>query len=103
YRDVGRAVALAEEALRDRMSEGISNCGVFYYTVGISRYRAGNYLGARDACQRGVELRDYPYSPLLDARIATEYDRYAGFFLAMSLWQLGERDEACVAYDDALA
>jgi tetratricopeptide (TPR) repeat protein len=104
YRDAARAVSVAEKAAQVRDYFGFFlHSGVFHYTVGVCRYRKADYQGAREACQRGVDQRDLPYSRLDHAHIATEYDRYAGFFLAMSLWQLGEKDKARVAYDEALA
>jgi tetratricopeptide (TPR) repeat protein len=98
YRDTARAVTLAEKA-----ASIVPYDGVFWHTVGVARYRHGDYDEALRACQRAIEMRDLPYSPIGQLRVVTDYDRDAGFFLAMSLWQLGQKEKAREAYDAAVA
>jgi tetratricopeptide (TPR) repeat protein len=98
FRDPDRAVSLAEKAAQIKPFNG-----AFWYTLGVCQYSRGDYEAARAACQRAVDMRDLPYSPLEEPRLATDYDRYAGFFLAMSLWQLGEKEKGREVYADAIA
>jgi hypothetical protein len=48
-------------------------------------------------------MRDKPYSPIEELRLRTDYDQYAGFFLAMSQWQLGDQEKALETFDAAVA
>lgn len=97
YRDAARAVTLAEKATSIHPHNGL-----FWYTLGVAQYRAGQYDEAFKACQRGLDLRDKPYSPLEEPRFATDFDHDAGFFLAMSQWQLGEKAKARESFDVAV-
>jgi len=98
FRDPARAVALAEKAAELRPFNGL-----FWCTLGISRYRAGEYDQATRALERALELRDKPFSPNEEPRLVTDYDRYAGFFAAMNQWQLGEKEAARETFDAAVA
>lgn len=98
FRNPDRAVMLAEKAASVRPYDG-----VFWYTLGVCQYGRGDYEAARAACQRAIEMRDSPYSRLDQPRVATDYDHYAGFFLAMSLWHLGEKEKGREVYAEAIA
>jgi serine/threonine protein kinase/tetratricopeptide (TPR) repeat protein len=98
YRDAARAVTLAEQAASFNPHNG-----VFWYTLGVAQYRAGKYDEALKACRRALDMRDQPYSPLDEPRVATDYDHYAGFFLAMTQWQLGEKEKARETFEAAVA
>jgi serine/threonine protein kinase/tetratricopeptide (TPR) repeat protein len=79
YRDPSRAVELAKKA-----AELSPRHTVFWGTYGTALYRTGDWKGAIAALEKEIGLRtpDHPNS-------ANE-----GFFLAMSYWQLGEKDKA---------
>ena len=98
FRDSARAIVLAQKAASIRPHEG-----VFWYTLGICLYRSGEFGEAQKACQRGSEMRELPYSPIEEPRIVVDRDRYAGYVLAMSLWQLGNKDKARAVYDATAA
>jgi tetratricopeptide (TPR) repeat protein len=81
---LARAVALAQQAVDANPKEG-----TFWNTLGVARYRAGDFKGAVEALDRSAELRQGggPYDWL---------------FLAMTHWQLGDKDEARKWYDRAV-
>jgi Flp pilus assembly protein TadD len=56
-------------------------------TLGVARYRAGDWQGAIETLTKAEEMA--PDRPL----------RFNGFFLAMAYWQLGHRDNARRSYD----
>jgi tetratricopeptide (TPR) repeat protein len=62
--------------------------GDYWNTMGVARYRAGDWRGAIAALEKATALHG-----------RTSYD---DFFLAMSHWQLGERPEARRLYDQAV-
>jgi tetratricopeptide (TPR) repeat protein len=74
--DPDRAVALAKEALERSPRDGSS-----WTTLGVALYRAGKWQKAVTALEFAV--RYHPRGNGLD-----------GFFLAMSHWRLGARDQA---------
>jgi serine/threonine protein kinase/tetratricopeptide (TPR) repeat protein len=83
FRDGERAVAAARRALQRTPTS------VFYWrTLGIAQYRAGKWQDAREALAKAMELggggesRDW-------------------FFLAMALWQQGDRAQARKWYEQA--
>jgi tetratricopeptide (TPR) repeat protein len=82
-RDAGRAVALARRAVELDPDEGD-----YWNTLGVAQYRAGDWPGAIRALKKAIALHG-----------RTSYDE---FFLAMSLWQRGERDAARRLYDQAV-
>jgi len=83
-RNPARAVALAQKAV-----DANPKVGTFWNTLGVARYQAGDWKAARAALVKSVELARGP-------------DALNAFFLAMTHWQLGEKDEARKWYDRAL-
>jgi tetratricopeptide (TPR) repeat protein len=75
--DAAKAVALAEDVIAIAPQEAN-----YWNTLGVARYRAGNFEGAIAALQKYRELRT-------DDREGSN-----PFFLAMTYWQLGKKDEA---------
>lgn len=51
--------------------------------VGITKYRTGDFRGARSALETAKQHK-----------YLKEYDGFELFFLVMAHWQLGEKDEA---------
>jgi tetratricopeptide (TPR) repeat protein len=84
-RDPPRAVGLAEKAVAD-----VPRNRVFWNTLAIARYRAGDWPGARAAVQTSMEL-------------GNGGNCFEWFFAAMVYSQLGEKDEAARWYDQAVA
>jgi tetratricopeptide (TPR) repeat protein len=83
-RNGARAVELAKKASESSPNdEGICN------TLGVARYRVGDWKGAIEALMKSEELA--PGTSLA----------FNGFFLAMSHWQLGNQSEARKRYDQA--
>jgi eukaryotic-like serine/threonine-protein kinase len=82
FRRPPEAVALAERAVAAAAQD--ANC---WNTLGVARYRAGDWPGAVTALQKYRELRTN------DAEWSNP------FFLAMAHWQLGNKDEARRWYD----
>jgi Flp pilus assembly protein TadD len=73
----GRAVQLAQRAVELAPSERR-----MWHTLGVARYREGEWRAAVEALRKTIELN-------------TAGDNAADwFFLAMARWQLGEREEA---------
>jgi serine/threonine protein kinase/tetratricopeptide (TPR) repeat protein len=90
-RDPKRAVELAAAAVKARPEEA-----TFWNTLGMARYRAGDWKGAAEALQDALKL----------FQGATGFQRGVGrslFYLAMAQHQLGHRQEARQTYDRALA
>jgi len=58
--------------------------------LGVAQYRAGDWRAALDALEKARKMRGGK-------------DPYHRFFLAMTYWQLGKRDEAVKTYDEAVA
>lgn len=79
-----RAVELAEKACVNFPNESS-----FWSTLGVARYRVGDYGSAREAFRKSMELR--PQGDSLD-----------WFFLAMTHRRLGSNDEAQRWYDKAV-
>jgi serine/threonine protein kinase/Tfp pilus assembly protein PilF len=79
-RNPEEALSLAERAVKL-----VSNVGVFWRTLGVARYRTGDYQGAISALEKALGLQK---------RASVEW-----FFLAMAHWQLGEKDQARQRYD----
>jgi serine/threonine protein kinase len=76
FRDPGRAVELAEQALK--LAGGT---GQIWNTLGIAYYRAGKWKSTIEALTRSNELLEWQ-------------DVSNMFFLAMAHWQLGEKEPA---------
>src|SRR4051812_22293955 len=82
-RDAGRAVELARKAVELAPTEGR-----YWTTLGVAHYRAGDRAAAIVALRKSEALRKGG-------------DIYDWFFLAMSHWQRGEKEEARKWYDRA--
>jgi superkiller protein 3 len=82
-RDPGRAVVLAKKAV-----ELAPNYWGYLNTLGAAYYRAGDWKAAIAALNRSV------------GKVGE--NAFDGFFLAMSHWQLGEKDKAREWYDRAV-
>ena len=83
-RDPKEAVRLA-----GRAAELAPTAANVWNTLGLARYRAGDYRGAIAALNKSEELghgREFGFN---------------AFFLAMARWRLGEEDEARRLYDQA--
>jgi tetratricopeptide (TPR) repeat protein len=81
------AVQLAEEAVTASPRE--SGC---WQTLGVARYRAGNWKGAVEAFEKAKEIGQ-----------EKTLEPGAEFIRAMALWRLGERDRARESYTQAIA
>jgi serine/threonine protein kinase/tetratricopeptide (TPR) repeat protein len=81
-RNADRAVELAEEAV----THGALNAN-YWNTLGVARYRSGDFEGAIAALEKFRELR------------TSDAEWTNPFFLAMAHWQLGNKDEAREWYD----
>jgi len=76
-----RAIELAERAVAHTATEG-----VYWNTLGLARYRAGNWKAAAEALVKATRLR-------------SGGDPYDWLLLAMTRWQLGDHQEAKRYYD----
>src|SRR5262249_50938537 len=83
-RDPERAVALAKKAV-----ELAPDVGTYWNTLGAAHYRAGDWKAAIAALNKSMELRNGG-------------DAFDWFFLAMTHWQLGAKDEARQWYGRAV-
>jgi Flp pilus assembly protein TadD len=93
FRGPGRAVELARKAveLARKAVELAPKQGMFWNTLGVAQYRAGEWKAAIAALEKSESLAP-------DKHLA-----FNGFFLAMAHWQLGHKDEARAWYDRAVA
>jgi tetratricopeptide (TPR) repeat protein len=82
-RDPARAVVLAERAVS--LDPGAGN---YWNTLGLARYRAGDFAGAIAALEESMSRGG-----------GSAYD---WFFLALAHWRLGHADEACGWYRRAV-
>jgi tetratricopeptide (TPR) repeat protein len=83
-RDPAGAVACARKAV------GLSpKAGDHWNTLGVALYRAGDWKEAVAALQKSMDLRKGG-------------DSNDWFFLAMAQWQLGDKEQACKWYDQAV-
>jgi tetratricopeptide (TPR) repeat protein len=76
--DPALAVRLAQEALKTGVFGGVEAA---WNTLGVARYRAGDWKGAVEALTKSVELRQGG-------------DSFDFFFLAMAHWRLGDKEKA---------
>jgi tetratricopeptide (TPR) repeat protein len=88
--DANEAVRLANKAV-----ELAPQMNFPWNTLGVARYRAGDWKGAVSALEKSMAL----YS--VQAESNTE-ESYSTFFLAMANWQLGDTGEARRWYDRAV-
>jgi tetratricopeptide (TPR) repeat protein len=84
FRDPGRAVELAKKAVNSLPSDPVSWC-----TLGVAYYRAGNWQASVEALGESIKRRNHR-------------DNTDLFFLAMALWQRGDRAEADRYYAQAV-
>jgi tetratricopeptide (TPR) repeat protein len=84
FRDPVRAIELAQKAVK-----GSPKSAGYWNTLGVARYRAGQYHEAIAALEESIELEQ-------DVSI------WNRFFLAMSHWQFGNKPEARKWYDAAV-
>ena len=84
WRDGELAVELAKKAV-----ELVPDNGMIWNTLGVAQYRAGDWKAAIAALDKSMELRNGG-------------DSNDWFFLAMTRWQLGDKDEARKWYDKAV-
>ena len=90
-RDPARALALAEKAVAlPPHTTSPNERAVYWNTLGVARYRTGDWHGAIAALQKSRELR------------TDDSEWNNAFFLAMAHWQLGEKDAARRWYDTAV-
>lgn len=85
-RDSKRAVVLAEKAVANASQQ---DPYPLWNTLAVARYRNEDWTGALDSLQKSMELR-------------SGGDSFDWFFLAMTHWQLGQKDEAGTWYDKAV-
>jgi tetratricopeptide (TPR) repeat protein len=83
-RDPRRAVELARKA-----TELVPKEGMYWNTLGVAHYRAGNWKAAIEALDKSMQLRK-------------RGDSFDWFFLAMTHWRLGEKDKARKFFDMAV-
>jgi serine/threonine protein kinase/tetratricopeptide (TPR) repeat protein/WD40 repeat protein len=83
-RNPARAVQLARRALE--LEEPVGNT---WNTLGVAYYRSGNWKAAREALDKSRELRQGG-------------DAFDFFFLAMTSWRLGQKDDARKWYKHGL-
>jgi tetratricopeptide (TPR) repeat protein len=84
FRDSDKAVQLAKKAVALAAKEG-----GHWNTLGVARYRAGNWKDAVAALEKSMQLRKGG-------------DSFDWFFLAMAHWQMGEKDKARQRYNEAV-
>jgi serine/threonine protein kinase len=87
-REPAKAVELARRAVEKARPQ---HRGMFWNTLGVALYRAGDWKAAIEALGQSERL-----SP--DKRVALN-----AFFLAMAHWRLGDRERARTWYDRAVA
>jgi serine/threonine protein kinase/WD40 repeat protein/tetratricopeptide (TPR) repeat protein len=88
-RDPIRAVELAKQAVAAQPKES-----TLYTTLGLAHYRAGDWTAARNALQKSLELGKGMGSRFWFGRTTLA--------LAMSHWQLGEKEKARTSYHQAV-
>jgi tetratricopeptide (TPR) repeat protein len=85
-RDATRAVEVARKAVAQAPQDP-----EYRGTLGVGHYRAGNWKAAVEELDRALRLAG-----------GGSAAGYAGFFLAMAHWQLGEREQARACYAAAV-
>jgi tetratricopeptide (TPR) repeat protein len=87
FRDPSRAVELAAKAAESSPTDPYPRG-----TLGMARYRGGDWKGAITDLEKAVGL----FNP------AMSRDADTGFFLAMAHWQVGEKDKARTWFDKSV-
>jgi tetratricopeptide (TPR) repeat protein len=85
FRDVPKAIEAAKRSV-----ELMPNEGPYWATLGIARYRAGDFAQAKTDLEHSIQLQP-------------RGDGVALFFLSMTQWQLGDADGARKSYDQGIA
>jgi tetratricopeptide (TPR) repeat protein len=83
FRAPGRAVELGAAAVG-----AAPHRGDYWNTLGVARYRAGDWRGATEALEKSIALQGH--------------NSYDGFFLAMCRWRLGARQDAVRLYEQGV-
>jgi serine/threonine protein kinase/Tfp pilus assembly protein PilF len=86
FRDAARAITLAEHALVIFPCPTAPWCSSCWNTLGVARYRLGDWRGAIEALEKSCTLN-------------SGGEPIDWFFLAMAHWQLGEKAKARSYYD----
>ncbi|HTU89418.1 MAG TPA: protein kinase, partial [Gemmataceae bacterium] len=84
-RDPLRAVELAQQAVALAPKEGI-----FWNTLGVAHYRAGNWVESIAALEKSMQL------------LHGQFESFNTFFLAMSHWQRNDKEQAHKWYNQAV-
>jgi serine/threonine protein kinase/WD40 repeat protein/Tfp pilus assembly protein PilF len=82
-RDARHSLALAQQAVDLAPANGM-----YWNTLGVARYRAGNWRDAVAALEKSISLQGQ--------------NSWDWFFMAMAHWRLGERSEAHRIYNTAV-
>jgi tetratricopeptide (TPR) repeat protein len=91
FRNPKEAVELAEKAVKTSPT-----FGVYWRTLGVARYRAGDARGAVAALEKSLELGINTFGN------RNRPDSSEWFFLAMAHWRLGDKEQARKWYDKAV-
>jgi serine/threonine protein kinase/tetratricopeptide (TPR) repeat protein len=89
FRDPARAVRLAEKALDRKEPNQVVKAGDIWNTLGVARYRAGQWEAAVQGLEQSRKLRDGG-------------DAVDWLFLAMAHQKLGHTDQAGKCYAEAI-
>ena len=84
YRDVKRAVKLAEQAKKLAPDNGR-----YWHMLGVTNYRAGHWDASAKALQLAIDFRT--------SKNSLDY-----FYLAMAQWQQKEKVKAKASFDNAI-
>ncbi len=85
-RDPERAVELAKKAVEDEPKNGM-----YWNTLGVAHYRAGDWKTAIEALTKSMVL------------LAGQSESFNTFFLGMTHWQVGEKPQAHPWFDKAVS
>jgi tetratricopeptide (TPR) repeat protein len=88
FRDPAKAVEMAEQAVRPYPCGLEVSDPAYWNTLGVARYRTADYGGAIQALKKSMKLHNGG-------------DSIDWFFLAMSLWHLGDKEQALHWYKRA--
>jgi serine/threonine protein kinase len=89
-RDPNRAAKLAEQVVMRDHKNHPQWKGLFWNTLGVARYRKGDWKGAVEALETAAKFNKGNEQPA------------DGLFLAMAYWQLGEHRKATAWYQTAV-